>query len=137
MLLLFDVEITSIYRARVQPDQARPGTLCISLAYSLLPYAGPLDIHLYVHLWWSICVHAVYRRYKAQSSLINLFWLSRCSVCWLGNLFVPSYQSFWDCLHYAIIKSYTRHKPLGGGFHYELFDLVFIFDMISWSNIQH
>ena len=52
MLLLLDVEITSIYRARVQPDGTNWDTMymSISLAYSLLPYAGPLDIHLYVHL---------------------------------------------------------------------------------------
>ena len=32
---------------------AQPGTPFISFAYSLLPYAGPLDIHLYVHEYTS------------------------------------------------------------------------------------
>lgn len=117
---------------------AWPGTPCISLAYSLLPYAGPLDIQLYVHLWWSICVHAVYRRYK-----LNHLWstyFDEVDVVFarrqtgLGICLSPFIDQFRPVY---IMWLYIQHKPLGGGFLYELFDLLFMFDMIFWSNIQH
>ena len=98
MLLLFDVEITSIYRARVQRYiiSIFTTTLCWTTWYSFV--CTSLII---------ICVHAVYRRYKLNHLWSTYFWLSRCSVCsetnWLGSLFVPIYWSFQACLLYVII----------------------------------